>query len=132
MGIFSELGGVATGGLSVLYKYMAELAVVFALVVGAFFYGHHEGALSGKEKMAQLEAQMAEQSSKLDEIQTFTNTKIITKYVTRTVKIQDQNQKNDQIAKDDKDDANVILSKYWVCVYNASLIGEDATPCTKP
>lgn len=37
------------------------------LIIGAYFYGHHEGALSGEVKVAKLETQLSTATTKFDE-----------------------------------------------------------------
>ncbi len=111
------------------YKIIAEVGVVLALVIAAFFYGNHVGTVKGELKIAELTAKYERQLSDLLGIQSVTNTKIVTQTVTKIVTIHDNKNKGETAAHNDKDDANIILSPKWTCIHNAAVDGTDPTLC---
>ena len=49
--------------MGTIYKYLAILGLGLALVVGAWFYGHHEGSLAGTAEVNALRASIATQTA---------------------------------------------------------------------
>lgn len=110
------------------YKIIAEIGVVLALVIGAFFYGNHVGTQKGDLAIANLTAKYEKEEADLLGMQVITNEKIVTQVVTKVVKIHDQ--------------ANTIsgliplvpdiqpLSLGWVSVYNAGATGSEVNATT--
>ncbi|MGH9351983.1 MAG: hypothetical protein ACRD2G_07475 [Terriglobia bacterium] len=56
--------GAGSSAMTTLYKYGAMAAVGLALIIGAWFYGHHEGSLAGKAEVATLVAQYSAAEAK--------------------------------------------------------------------
>lgn len=48
--------------METIYKYGSILGVSLILVIGAYFYGHHEGSLAGTAEVSALRAQIATQT----------------------------------------------------------------------
>lgn len=113
------------------YKIIAEIGVVLALVIGAFFYGHHAGKVEGDLAIANLTTKYEKQLSDLLGMQVATDTKIVTQVVTKVVTIHDNKGKGDDAAHNDVDDAKTVLSAKWVCIHNAAVDGTDPTLCDK-
>lgn len=111
------------------YKIVAEVGVVLALLIAAFFYGNHVGTQKGDLAIANLTAKYEGQMTNLLGLQVVTGTKIVTQVVTKTVTIHDNQGKGDVAAHADVDDANITLSQKWTCIHNAAVNGADPTLC---
>lgn len=105
------------------YKIIAEVGVVLALVIAAFFYGNHYGTMKGDLKIAQLEATHQKQLTDLLGLQTITNEKIVTQVVTKVVKIHDQANTIQGVIPLVPDTQPLSLG--WLCVYNAGATGSE-------
>ena len=135
--VVPKVAGIASGGMTTIYKYAAIGGAVLALTVGAFFYGDHVGGLSQKNAVLT-------QANK-QEIKTITIEH--TQTVVDTNAVDALQKKVDQLAADKTalllqlkntpapsltniTTANGVqtcsLSKSWVDMYNQSITGVSA------
>lgn len=132
MGILSEIGSLvtttATGGMSIVTKYMAELGVVLVLVMGAFFYGHHVGSLAEKNAVLSAANKNAAKVVTITKTQTVVDTNAITglsnqlaKTNIANAKLQAElnNLKSNQLTH--TQNGVCQLSHSWLDLYNRSL-----------
>jgi hypothetical protein len=136
MGILSSITSVATGGMSTIYKYLAIGFIALGLAVGGYIYGVHMEGMKYKAQVAQLEAKYQKDETDLLGLQSVTNTKVVTQYVTKTVTIHDQVKQLQTQINDLHDDA--LLTAGWLRIADASASGDvsstpsptDGTPST--
>lgn len=139
--ILGKVAGVASGGMSVVYKYLAIAGVVLAIAIGSYFYGHHVGTLAESNAILKQATKQQIKTITIEHTQTVIDTTAVTKLQKQV----------DQLSADKKDlqaklkatptkeltniitGANgvtsCVLSKSWVDLFNQSVNGvQDNTP----
>jgi len=138
MGILSSVTTLFSGGTSVLYKWGAIAGGILIVAVGSYFYGNHVGSMKSKVEIANYVDQRDKALIAIQALQGKTNVRVITKYVTRTQVIHD-NQQHIQDDIKNVPDINTVLSAGWLHVYNGSIselsgttgTASDPTPAIK-
>lgn len=105
------------------------------IIGGALSYTGYKGYSLGKAESAKViadyKAQVETLQNKEQTVVTKVVTQIVTQYVDRIVKVKETAAKNEQVAKDDKKDADTVLSQTWICIHNATVAGTDANACNQ-
>jgi hypothetical protein len=133
MGILSEIGSLvtttATGGMSIVTKYMAELGVVLALLIGAFFYGHHVAATADKAAILAAANKAQTKVITITKKENVIDTNTVGALSTALANANAQNAKlqrdlsslkRKQLTTVDKN-GECTLSKPWIDLYNQSI-----------
>lgn len=132
MSIISSITGLATGGMSTVYKYLAIGGVVLGLAVTAFFYGEHIQASVDSAKQLKQDVKQEQQVITITKVQTVIDTQAVDDLQT---KLDAANAKNaglqKQLADLKSSNLTVItgqganttcsLSSDWINLYNGSL-----------
>lgn len=106
------------------YRIGIVAVAVLTIAVGSFSYGKHLGDIKSAQAIAAFTIKKNAEETTLLGLNTITNTKIVTQYVTETVHIHDRaNQIQQQIAALPP---NGLLNPDWVRLYNDSISPSDA------
>lgn len=132
MGILGEIGSLATttatGGWSIIEKYMAELAVVLVLVISAGLWGYHLGSLGEKNAVLAAANKTAQKTVVVTQKQTVIDTNVVGALSDQLARA---NGRNEQLQRDisklKSKDLTVVrgdgcnLSKSFIDNYNESI-----------
>lgn len=136
MGILSEIGSLvtttATGGMSIVTKYMAEIGVVMVLVVGAGLWGYHLGSLAEKNAVLAATNKAAAKVVTITKVETVIDTNAVSKLQKQLdiakgkdahLQAQLKALKESQLTviKGTGINATCELSPDWLSIYNGSL-----------
>jgi hypothetical protein len=135
----SKITTIFSGGLSIVYKWLAIGGIILSLMVGSYFYGHHVGAQSQETKQAKQDVKDEAKVVTIVQIQKVIDTNAVdtlqkqldserNKTLELQTKLSSMSEQQLQVIKPATSTTPVqcVLSKDWVDQYNASIKG--ATP----
>jgi hypothetical protein len=117
-----------TGGLSVVYKWGAILAVALVLAGSGYGYGLHIGHLQSQVAIDNFKSKDTDALENVHVTAQKIATQVIVQYVDRVKTVTKIKTVTVQAAQNDTKDIEV-LSDQWVCIHNAAVTVTDPSVC---
>lgn len=109
------------------YKLLGEFVVGVSLIVGAYFYGHHEGNLESQVAIANFQAKKATDDASYQKQIADATGKIIPQYIDKWHVITENHNENQKEIIDHVPDRG-ILSSGWVYAHDSSATASPIDP----